>query len=272
VTSRRVLVLGGTHEARLVAGALDASGVPVTSSLATRVTGARLPAGDVRMGGFGGHEGLAAWIRAHDVAAVLDATHPFAGRIARSAALACAATGTPLLRLERPGWTQQPDDRWHWVDDLPKAAAAIAALGRRVLLTTGRKDLSAFASIASAWFLVRCIEAPDQPLPPHHRLLLDRGPYTVEGELALIDEHRLDLVVTKDSGGDHTAAKLEAARRRSLPVLIVRRPPRPVATTVFTVDEAVAWARESGHSKAATGALGTSTAQPPQGAGCPRPR
>jgi precorrin-6A/cobalt-precorrin-6A reductase len=244
VTSRRVLVLGGTHEARLVAGALDASGVPVTSSLATRVTGARLPAGDVRMGGFGGHEGLAAWIRAHDVAAVLDATHPFAGRIAGSAALACAATATPLLRLERPGWTQQPGDRWHWVGDLDHAAAAITTLGTRVLLTTGRQGLSAFASTASAWFLVRCIEPPDPPLPPRHQLLLDRGPYAVEGELALIDQHRLDLVVTKDSGGDQTAAKLEAARRRALPVLIVRRPPRPAATTVFTVEEAVSWARE----------------------------
>ena len=244
MSARRILVLGGTHEARLVAGALDASGVPVTSSLATRTASARLPAGDVRMGGFGGHEGLAAWITAHNVAAVLDATHPFAERIAGSAARACAATGTSLLRLERPGWTQQPDDRWHWVDDLPQAAAAIAPLGTRVLLTTGRQGLSAFASTASAWFLVRCIEPPDPPLPPRHQLLLDRGPYAVEGELALIDEHRLDLVVTKDSGGDHTAAKLEAARRRSLPVLIVRRPPRPAATTVFTVEAAVDWARE----------------------------
>ena len=239
-----MLVLGGTHEARLVADALDASGVPVASSLATRVTRAPLPAGDVRTGGFGGHEGLAEWIRAHDVVAVLDATHPFAGRIAGSAALACATTGASLLRLERPRWTQQPDDRWHWVDDLPQAAAAIGPLGARVLLTTGRQGLSAFASSASAWFLVRCIEPPDPPLPPRHQLLLDRGPYTVEGELALIDEHRLDLVVTKDSGGDHTAAKLEAARRRALPVLIVRRPPRPAAATVFTVEEAVDWACE----------------------------
>ena len=252
MSARRVLVLGGTHEARLVAGALDACGVPVTSSLATHVSPARQPAGDVRMGGFGGHEGLAAWIGAHDVAAVVDATHPFAERIAASAALACAAAGVSLLRLERPGWTQQPDDRWHWVDDLHQAAAAIAPLGTRVLVTTGRQGLSTFASTASAWFLVRCIEPPDPPLPPRHQLLLDRGPYTVQGELALIDEHRIDLVVTKDSGGDHTAAKLEAARRRALPVLIVRRPPRPAATTVSTVEEAVGWAREvvCGHAPA----------------------
>ena len=188
----------------------------MTSSLATRVTRAPPPAGDVRTGGFGGHEGLAEWIRAHDVAAVLDARIPSPDGSpapprsrAPRAALPCCASNARAGR-------SRPDDRWHWVDDLPQAAAALAPLGTRVLLTTGRQGLSAFASSASAWFLVRCIEPPDPPLPPRHQLLLDRGPYTVDGELALIDEHRLDLVVTKDSGGDHTAAKLEG-----------RPPPRP---------------------------------------------
>jgi precorrin-6A/cobalt-precorrin-6A reductase len=129
------------------------------------------------------------------------------------------------------------------MDDHRAAAAAIPALGERVLLTTGRQSLPAFASIAQAWFLVRCVEQPTTPLPPRHRLILDRGPYTLEGELALIDEHGIDVVVTKDSGGAHTAGKLEAARRRGLPVIVIRRPPRPEVATVDTVADALTWAR-----------------------------
>ena len=238
-----ILILGGTAEARELAAALDAAGVPVMSSLAGRVARPRLPAGDVRSGGFGGPEGLAHWLREHRAEAVVDATHPFAERISSSAAQACPLAEVPLLRLQRPGWSAGEGDRWHWADDHGAAAAAIPALGERVLLTTGRQSLAAFASIADAWFLVRCVEPPATPLPPRHRLLLDRGPYTVEGELALIDEHGIDVVVTKDSGGEHTAAKLEAARRRGLPVIVIRRPPRPEVATVETVADAFTWAR-----------------------------
>jgi precorrin-6A/cobalt-precorrin-6A reductase len=110
-----------------------------------------------------------------------------------------------------------------------------------VLLTTGRQGLAAFAGVDSAWFLIRCVEPPDPPLPPHRELLLDRGPYSLDGELKLIDDHAIDVVVTKDSGGAHTSAKLDAARQRELPVLLVRRPPRPPVPTVATVDEALAW-------------------------------
>ena len=238
-----VLILGGTAEARALAARLDGEGVAVTSSLAGRVANPRLPAGDVRIGGFGGPEALARWLAENDVAAVIDATHPFAERISASAARAAPAAGVALLRLERPGWTEQPGDRWHWVDDLGQAAAAIGSLGERVLLTTGRQGLAAFAPVAHAWFLVRCVDQPDPPLPPRHELLLDRGPYTLDGELALIDDHRIDLVVTKDSGGAHTEAKLDAARGRGLPVIVVRRPPRPAVPSVATVDEAVDWVR-----------------------------
>lgn len=242
-----ILVLGGTAEARELAGTLDAAGVRVTSSLAGRVSRPRLPAGEVRIGGFGGPEALARWLTEHGVAAVIDATHPFAERISASAATACARAGIPLLRLQRPGWSAGPGDDWHWVANLDAAAAAISSLGERVLLTTGRQGLPAFAGVRDAWFLVRCVEQPDPPLPPRHELLLDRGPYTVDGELALIDEHRVELVVTKDSGGAHTEAKLEAARRRGLPVIVVRRPPRPDVPTVSTVADALAWARERAH-------------------------
>jgi precorrin-6A/cobalt-precorrin-6A reductase len=238
-----VLILGGTAEARELATRLHRDGIAVTSSLAGRVAKPRLPVGELRVGGFGGPDALARWLTEHDVAAVVDATHPFAERISASAATAARAAGVPLLRLERPGWSERPGDRWHWVDDLDAAAAAIAGLGERVLLTTGRQGLAAFAGVDAAWFLVRCVDPPDPPLPPRHALLLDRGPYTLEGELALIDRHAIDLLITKDSGGRHTEAKLDAARARGLPVIVVRRPVRPVAPIVSTLEDAVDWAR-----------------------------
>ena len=242
-----ILVLGGTAEARELAGALCAAGVPVTTSLAGRVTRPRLPEGDVRIGGFGGPEALAGWLAEHATAAVIDATHPFAERISASARQACAATGTPLLRLERPGFSERPGDRWIWVEDLGQAARALASLGERVFLTTGRQGLAAFAAVPDVWFLIRCVDPPDPPLPPRSAVVLDRGPYTVSGELALIDTHQIEVVVTKDSGGRHTEAKLAAARARGLPVVIVRRPPRPDGTPVAGVAEAVRWARARAH-------------------------
>jgi precorrin-6A/cobalt-precorrin-6A reductase len=236
-----ILVLGGTAEARALATALHEAGVTVTTSLAGRVMRPRLPPGEVRIGGFGGPAALATWLRAHGITAVIDATHPFAQRISASAARACPAAGVPLLRLQRPGWSQRAGDRWTWVDDLDAAAAEIPQLGERVFLTTGRQGLSAFAGIETAWFLVRCVQAPDPPLPARHALILDRGPYTLGGELELIDSHRIDLLVTKDSGGPHTEAKLDAARERELPVIVVQRPPRQAAEEVTRVQDAVAW-------------------------------
>ncbi len=236
-----VLVLGGTAEARELADALDADGVPVVSSLAGRVNRPRLPAGEVRVGGFGGPEAMAQWLRDHRVSAVVDATHPFAERISASAARACPAAGVELLRLERPGWKERAGDRWHWVDGLAAAAELAPTLGQRVLLTTGRQGLAAFAGVESAWFLVRCVDPPEGALPPQSEVLLDRGPYELSGELALIDRHEIDVVVTKDSGGTHTSAKLDAARERGLPVVVVSRPPRPATPTVTVVTDALAW-------------------------------
>jgi precorrin-6A/cobalt-precorrin-6A reductase len=236
-----ILVLGGTAEARELAAALHERGTPVTTSLAGRVTRPRLPPGEVRIGGFGGPDRLADWLGANGVTRVVDATHPFAERISTSAMAACAAAGTPLLRLERPGFSERPGDGWRWVDDLEGAAAEIAGLGERVLLTTGRQGLAAFAE-GKAWFLIRCVDPPAPPLPARHEVLLDRGPYTLEGELALIDRHRIDVLVTKDSGGTYTAAKLDAARARRLPVVVVRRPGRPASQGVSTVAQALAWA------------------------------
>jgi precorrin-6A/cobalt-precorrin-6A reductase len=236
----RVLVLGGTGEARRLAMALVAEGVDVLSSLAGRVADPVLPPGEVRIGGFGGAAGLTAWLRAHPVQAVVDATHPFAATMSASAAAAAEATGIPLLRVQRPGWTAEPGDDWRWVDSLEQAAAAVRGFGS-VFLTTGRKSLGAFAGL-TACCLVRSVDPPAPPLPERTVIVLARGPFTVEEELALFREHGIQAVVTKDSGGGMTAAKLTAARVLGLPVVLVRRPPAPQGVPqVGTVEEALAW-------------------------------
>lgn len=244
-----VLVLGGTGEARAVAAALDGiAGTRVISTLAGRIADPRLPAGEVRVGGFGGPGGLARYIEQERVDAVLDATHPFAERMSWSASTACAATNTKLLRLERPPFPRDPAIDWREVDSLDEAAALLPRAGRRVFLTTGRQGLAVFAGMTDAFFLIRCVDAPDPAaLPPDRIVLLDRGPFTLEGELKLIDRHALDVLVTKDSGGVMTLAKLAAARDRGLPVIVVARPPRPSGQTVQTVSEALAWLGEQAH-------------------------
>lgn len=236
-----ILLLGGTAEARELAAALVRRGVPVVSSLAGRVADPRLPDGEVRIGGFGGPDGLASWLVTHGIAAVVDATHPFATRISATAVTGAATAGVPLLRLHRPGWHPEPGDNWHWAASTAEAAGLLAALGERVFLTTGRQDLTAFAHLDRIWFLARCVDPPNPPLPPRIEVILDRGPYTVDGELALMRAHRIEVLVTKDSGGEATRGKLLAARTLGLPVVLVRRPPAPEAETVSTVDEALSW-------------------------------
>ncbi|MET7397576.1 cobalt-precorrin-6A reductase [Dactylosporangium sp. NPDC005572] len=235
---RTVLILGGTGEARRLAAAL--TGVRVVSSLAGRVAQPSLPPGEVRVGGFGGVAGLTHYLRAERVAAIVDATHPFAARITSNAAAAAAETGVPLLVLRRPGWTSGPGDRWQRVPSLEAAAEAIRDAGR-VFLTTGRQSLPAFAHLTAPWFLSRSVDPPEPPLPPNVEVLLDRGPFTVETETALLRARAIDVLVTKDSGGDMTAAKLTAARTLAVPVVMVDRPPLPPSVeAVATVAEALA--------------------------------
>lgn len=226
--SPHVLILGGTTEARELAAALAARpGVRVTTSLAGRVTRPGAPAGDLRVGGFGGAGGLADWLREQRVDALVDATHPFAEHITANAALAAAAGGVPAVVLRRPGWRPGPDDRWHRVPSLTAAADLLPGLGSRAFLTTGRLGLAAFAHLTDLHFVVRSVEPPEPPLPPHTEVLLARGPFTVAGETSLLRDRLVDVLVTKDSGGAATAAKLTAARRLGLPVVVVRRPPLP---------------------------------------------
>ncbi|TYK49565.1 cobalt-precorrin-6A reductase [Actinomadura decatromicini] len=241
---RRVLILGGTAEARDLAARLH--GVPdvrVVSSLAGRVADPRLPVGEVRVGGFGGPDGLAAWLREHRIDRLVDATHPFAERMSASAARASERAGVPLLALRRPGWREEDGDDWRRVPSLADAAAALPC-GARAFLTTGRRSIEVFAARADVWFLARSVDPPEKPVPDNVRVLLSRGPYTLDGERALIREHSLDVLVTKDSGGAMTRAKLTAARAAGLPVIMVDRPPVPDGVAVATDPaEAVRWAQ-----------------------------
>lgn len=226
-----ILILGGTGEARELAAR-----VPAISSLAGRVSDPRLPVGEVRVGGFGGVDGLAQWLRDNDIHAVVDATHPFARQITANAFEACGLVGVPFLILRRPGFTAR--DGWQWEDSVASAARNLP--GSRVFLTTGRQDLAEFAECPQ-WFLARMVEPPEPPMPQRIEVLLSRGPFTVDGELSLMRSREIDVLVTKDSGGSMTSAKLEAAQQLGIPVVIVRRPSLPPAETVATVAEALAW-------------------------------
>jgi precorrin-6A/cobalt-precorrin-6A reductase len=242
VSDVRVLLLGGTAEARALAAVLSERGVPFTSSLAGRVSSPALPVGDVRIGGFGGVDGLADYLGAESITHVVDATHPFAATITANAVNATQQMSLPLTVLRRPGWTQRPGDDWTRVADVVAAAQTVAAAAAgAVFLTTGRRDLGAFAADDVHHFLVRTVDPPTGATPPRMTLLLDRGPYRLTGERSLMRAHDVRLLVTKDSGGPLTVAKLDAARELGVPVVVVDRPPLPPGQeAVPTVADAVA--------------------------------
>lgn len=244
----RVLILGGTGEARALAAALtQRPGVEVSSSLAGRVSNPRLPEGQVRIGGFGGVGGLVEHLRSSRIDLLVDATHPFAATITSHAVEAAAATGCPLLALRRPCWSAGPGDVWTRVPDIGAGAAYVADLPSGcVFLTTGRRDLNAFAADAAHDFLVRTVEPPTGAAPSRMTLLLARGPYTGEGEAALMHAHDVTVLVTKDSGGAMTAPKLAAARGRGIPVVMVDRPALPAGIEPVDTVEAVLSRLDSG--------------------------
>ncbi|MDI2125769.1 cobalt-precorrin-6A reductase [Yinghuangia seranimata] len=240
---RTVLILGGTADARALAARL-ADALPdarIVSSLAGRTSNPVLPRGETRIGGFGGAAGLATWLAAERVTAVVDATHPFAARISANAVTACGEADVPLLRLQRPGWTPEPGDDWRHVGSATAAAALLPEVGRRVFLTTGRMETEPYAHLDDLWFLLRSVEAPTGPVPRHCELLLARGPFDVADEIALMRRHEVDVIVTKDSGGTLTAAKLRAARALRIPVVMIDRPEVTADQQVAAVADAVEW-------------------------------
>ena len=235
----RVLLLGGTAEARALAKTLHPD-VDIISSLAGRVPDPALPVGPVRIGGFGGVDGLRRWLEDKRIDAVVDATHPFAATMTAHAAEVCAELRMPHLVLARPAWN--PGDALVVEADI-EAAETVAQQGySRIFLTTGRSGVKAFAD-SDAWFLIRAVTPLDDALlPRRHQLLLSRGPYDYDDELALLRKHRIDALVTKNSGGDMTRAKLDAAAALGIPVVMVSRPRLPAGVTaVGSVEEAAEW-------------------------------
>jgi precorrin-6A/cobalt-precorrin-6A reductase len=241
----RLLILGGTAEAAALAGAAVTGfgdALSVTSSLAG---GSESPAprhGDVRIGGFGGAAGLAAYLGSENIGLLIDAMHPFAAEMSRQARLAAEAAGVPRLLLRRPAWKRHPEDRWIKTEDLAGAARAVRSLGRRAFLTVGAGDLAPFAPLHEVHFLVRLVDPPRAPLPLRfYEVIVGRGPFALVEERHVMARHGIDVLVTMASGGGATEAKLVAARESSLPVVMVRRPPAEPGERVETVAAALDW-------------------------------
>ncbi len=245
----RVLILGGSSEASRLAARL--AGEPAFApilSLAGRTRNPAPPPIPYRIGGFGGPDGLAAYLRQERIDCLVDATHPFAERISANAEAAAAKTGTPLVVFTRPPWTPSSGDDWTECADAAGAAQAIGAEPRRVFLTVGRLQLPAFETAPQHEYLIRAIDPP-RPAPnlPRRRLILARGPFGVQDEVQLMQAERIEIVVTKNSGGDATRAKLDAARALGVPVILIRRPPPSHGVAFHELDAIMDFLREVHH-------------------------
>lgn len=241
----RILILGGTAEGRELAQSIaDRFGaeVDIINSLAGRTETPGALAGTVRIGGFAGAEGLSAYLQDQAIDLLIDATHPFAARISANAAEAADQAGIPRLMLIRPPWPRHPLDRWIEVNDVTSAARVLPRAGRRAFLTLGSGEIDAFSALTDLFFLVRTVDEPKSPLPlTDYQLTTGKGPFTLAAERHLLAHHRIDVLVSKASGGKATEAKLIAAREASLPIIMITRPLPPPGERVDTVDEAIAW-------------------------------
>jgi precorrin-6A/cobalt-precorrin-6A reductase len=240
---RQILILGGTTEAyQLASLAAQIPDCRITTALAGRTQAPRIPSGDLTMGGFGGIEGLVHYLQTHEITELVDATHPFATQISNHAAIAAAHVHIPYLRLVRPAWDPVPGDRWVDVANLEAAATLVPQMGQRVFLSIGRQDLSHFINVKHVWFLMRRVDPPDPShVYPEGVQLVQRGPFTLSNERSLLQHYGIEAVVSKNSGGDATYAKIAAARELGLPVIMVQRPPLEVHSSVTSVEAALAW-------------------------------
>jgi precorrin-6A/cobalt-precorrin-6A reductase len=251
----RILILGGTLEARRLAERLRGrADMAITLSLAGRTATPAAQPVPVRVGGFGGAEGLAAYLRAERVAALIDATHPYAATISQNAARAAATAGVRLLALRRPAWQPAAGDRWTEVADVPSAVRALGSKPRHVFLALGRKELAPFASAPQHHYLVRSVDPVEPSLGvPHASYLVARGPFAETAERELLLSRGIDAIVSKNSGGDATYGKIAAARALGIEVVMLRRPQLPAVPNVASVEEAAAWL---GHALASVAARG----------------
>jgi precorrin-6A/cobalt-precorrin-6A reductase len=240
---KRLLILGGTGEAvQLAAKAAQIDEIDVITSLAGRTQKPTFPLGNVRVGGFGGESGLIEYLHEQKIDLLIDATHPFAAQISFNAAAATAKSRLPHLILVRPAWQQVVGDSWMAVANHEAASKILPKSAKRVFLTIGRQELAVFAHLESRWFLMRMIDPPTtEALVPKGRLLLEKGPFSLEHERQLLKEYQIDLVVSKNSGGDATIAKIIAARELKIPVIMVQRPATPKVEQVADVAAAIDW-------------------------------
>lgn len=240
--SRRILVLGGTSEASELARLLAAHGLCATLSYAGRTENPRAQPIPTRVGGFGGVEGLAAYLRAEGITHLVDATHPFAATMSANACAAAQLAGVPLVALTRPAWEPQEDDRWREVATIAQAVDALAGAPRRVFLALGRQHVEAFAAQPQHRYVLRFVDAPGEaPALPDHALVVDRGPFTVAGDRALMETHGIECIVAKNAGGSGAQAKLEAARALGLPVIMIARPALPPRVEVHRAADVLDW-------------------------------
>jgi precorrin-6A/cobalt-precorrin-6A reductase len=245
----RILILGGTAEASALAKLIanDKRFEP-TLSFAGRTASPATPPIPYRVGGFGGWEGLAAWLKVEGVSAMVDATHPFAARISANAVRAAEATGVAFASLIRPAWTREDGDQWIPVPSPEAAAAALGPVPRTVFLATGRLELPAFVSAPQHRYIARVIDHPgDVALPPEIDFIYDRGPFDAAAEARLLKERRAELVVSKNSGGAATYGKIEAARMLGLPVVMIQRPDKPALHPIVGASETMRWLESRAH-------------------------
>ena len=250
-----VLLLGGTTEASAVARALAGDPtIRAVLSLAGRTRAPVLPEIPARVGGFGGVDGLVRYLREHSVEVLVDATHPFATQMSRNAQAAAERTGVRRLVVLRPEWQRELGDAWSEVADMRQAAAALGTEPRRVFLTVGQQELAPFAAAPWHDYLIRSVDAPEAAaLPARARCIVARGPFEVEAERRLLEQHAIEVLITKNSGGTATVAKLTAARALRLPVVIVARPAPVAGPTVVGAAAAMAWLRHHAATSAARG-------------------